>query len=478
MNLSTVGAMLGVPVEEAEAGIEISDLAYSSGQVLPETLFFCLRGSRTDGHTFASSAVESGAVALITEHPLSLPVPQLVVPDSRQAMNELAAPFFDHPSRVIQVAGVTGTNGKTTVTFMLDSIFRVAGGASGLVGTVEARVGHRKVPSSRTTPESIDLQRLMAEMVDEGVARCAVEVTSIGIDGGRVAGVEFDVAVFTNLTHDHLDHHGTMENYYQSKKRLFGASSPCAVINVDDEYGRRLSSELEGRVVTYSLEAGADLSVRELTTGLKGSRLVVAGLGFNQKLRVCLGGRFNAANALAAFGAAVELGIDPEVAAAGIESLSHVPGRLEPVEEGQRFHVFVDYAHTPDGLQNVLGAARGMAERRLIAVFGCGGDRDRAKRPLMGRAAERYCDLAIVTSDNPRTEDPERIIAEIVSGMQGGYRVVADRARAIREALYEAEPNDIVIIAGKGHETGQEADGVVTPFDDRQVVAGILREMA
>jgi UDP-N-acetylmuramoyl-L-alanyl-D-glutamate--2,6-diaminopimelate ligase len=397
-------------------------------------------------------------------------------------MNRLAAAFFEHPSRTVAVAGVTGTNGKTTIAFMLDSIFRVEGQPSGMIGTVECRVADRRFPAARTTPESVDIQRMLREMADAGVRRCAMEVTSIGIDGGRVEGVDFEVAAFTNLTHDHLDHHRTMESYYRAKAKLFTDPPPrAAVINCDDPYGLRLMQEVQVPVTTYGLSNRSDLTAEEIAFSPRGAEFVAVGAGINQRVKVALSGRFNVYNSLGAMAASSAMGIGTEVAAVGIERLTSVPGRFEPVAEGQNFMVFVDYAHTPDGLENVLRAA-GDLGRRVIAVFGCGGDRDRGKRPLMGRAAARRADLVYLTSDNPRTEDPDRIIAEIEQGLREnppseGYEVISDREQAIKAALAAAREDDVVVIAGKGHETGQEQDGKVTPFDDREVAARALREM-
>lgn len=484
MNLNSIAGVLGVPAP-ARSGVEITDLAYDSRCASPGSLFFCVRGLVQDGHAHAGRAVEAGAVALVVEDPVELSadqVPQLVVEDSRAAMGALAAPFFGDPSRQVAVVGVTGTNGKTTTTYLLESIFRAAGDPGGLIGTVETRVAGNPRPATRTTPEAVDLQRLLREMAGAGVNRCALEVTSIGIESGRTAGIAFDVAVFTNLTHDHLDHHGTMEAYYRAKKRLFEAPPPrAAVINADDPYGRRLIDELDYTPLRFGIDAEADVVALDLVVGPRGSSFRAVGCGLDLPIRVQLPGRFNVSNALAAASAAVKMGMPPEAIAAGIGNLVSVPGRFEPVEEGQGFLVVVDYAHTPDALSNVLAAARGLVEGRVLAVFGCGGDRDRAKRPEMGRVASRLADMAYVTSDNPRGEDPESILMEIEMGMaagpSGGYRIIADRAQAIGRALSDAEPGDVVVIAGKGHESGQTIGGTVFPFDDRQVAAEILRGM-
>jgi UDP-N-acetylmuramoyl-L-alanyl-D-glutamate--2,6-diaminopimelate ligase len=482
MKLESIARILGAEAPEG-THLEVGDLAYDSRKAAPGTLFICIKGDHFDGHDYAAAAVGSGAVAIICERPAGSGVPELLVEDSRAAMNRLAAPFFGNPSRHLGVAGVTGTNGKTTIAFMLESIFRANREGSGMIGTVESRVAGRSLPAGRTTPESVDIQRLLKEMVDVGVGKCALEVTSIGIDSGRIQGIEFDVAVFTNLTHDHLDHHQTMERYYNSKVKLFTDPAPgAAVINRDDGYGQRLLTQVAVPSTTYGLSAGADLTAEDVKLGPRGSTFVAVGNGVRQQVKVALSGGFNVSNSLAAIAAAGAMGIGSEAAAAGIEGLSHVPGRFEPVREGQDFMVFVDYAHTPDGLENVLRAAHDLGGSRVIAVFGCGGDRDRAKRPLMGRAAARHADLVFVTSDNPRTEDPRSIISAIEAGLKeepprGGYEVIEDREQAIRAALTAARTNDVVVIAGKGHETGQEKGGKITPFDDRTVAARALREL-
>ncbi len=481
MNLGTVARALGVPAP-GDAGTEITDLAYDSRTVAPGALFFCVRGQKQDGHDHAVRAVESGAAALVVEHEVAFDgarVPQLVVANSRAAMGALAAPFFGDPSRTVAVAGVTGTNGKTTITYLLESIFRAAGDPAGLIGTVETRVAGRSTPAARTTPEAVDIQRLLRQMADAGVRMCALEVTSIGIESGRTEGINFDVAVFTNLTHDHLDHHGTMESYYAAKSKLFTSPGPrAAVINADDPYGRRLAAELSYTPLRFGIQEEADVVAVDVAAGSRGSKFRAVGCGLDLPLSVRLPGLFNVSNALAAASAAVKMGIAPEAIAAGIAGLASVPGRFEPVDEGQGFLVVVDYAHTPDALANVLRAARGLTDGRVLAVFGCGGDRDRSKRPEMGEAAVRQADVAYATSDNPRSEDPVEILKEIEQGMTGGeYRVVVDREQAIAEALADAAEGDVVVIAGKGHETGQTVGGTVLPFDDRLVAARILKGM-
>jgi UDP-N-acetylmuramoyl-L-alanyl-D-glutamate--2,6-diaminopimelate ligase len=481
MNLGSVARTLGIPAP-GDARTEITDLSYDSRTVVPGALFFCVKGQKQDGHEHAGRAVEAGAGALVVEHEVPLDgrqVPQLVVGNSRAAMGKLAAPFFGDPSRTVAVAGVTGTNGKTTTTYLLESIFRSAGDPAGLIGTVETRVAGRATPAARTTPEAVDIQRLLRQMADAGSRMCALEVTSIGIESGRTEGINFDVAVFTNLTHDHLDHHGTMEQYYAAKARLFTSPAPrAAVINADDPYGRRLIGEVPYTPLRFGVDEEADVTAVDVAADSRGSTFRAVGCGLDLRLNMRLPGLFNVSNALAAASAAVKMGISPEAIAAGIAGLASVPGRFEPVDEGQGFLVVVDYAHTPDALANVLRAARELTEGRVLAVFGCGGDRDRSKRPEMGRAAVRLADVAYATSDNPRSEDPVEILNQVEAGMAGGeYRVIVDREQAIAGALAAAAPGDVVVIAGKGHETGQDAGGTVLPFDDRLVAARVLREM-
>jgi UDP-N-acetylmuramoyl-L-alanyl-D-glutamate--2,6-diaminopimelate ligase len=492
MNVGWVARLLGVSIPQGASSTPISDLAYDSRLVTPGCLFFCIRGGAQDGHDWAVQAVEGGAVALVCERPLGLGVPELVVPDSRAAMNRLASPFFKEPSQEMQVVGITGTNGKTTIAFMLESIFRANGEKAGLVGTVETRVAGQVLAAGRTTPEAIDLQRLLRRMSNEGVSRCALEVTSIGIERGRTEGLHLAVAVFTNLTHDHLDHHGTMERYYLAKKQLFQwPGLGGSVINLDDPYGRRLHSELTGSregsterpaILTYGAGPPASLIATDVVMGRDGSTFRASGMGIDVKVMCRLPGTFNVSNSLAAVGAAHLAGIAPEVAAEGIGALAYVPGRFEPVDEGQDFAVLVDYAHTPDSLGNVLRAARQLTEGKLIVVFGCGGDRDRAKRPVMGEIASKYADLVVATSDNPRKESPAAILADIEAGLKkapppDGYSIVVDRAEAIEAAITKARRGDVVVIAGKGHEKGQEFADRVVPFEDRVVAAEALRNL-
>jgi UDP-N-acetylmuramoyl-L-alanyl-D-glutamate--2,6-diaminopimelate ligase len=455
--------------------IEISGLAYSSQSVTPGALFFCVPGFTADGHDFAPEAVANGAVALVVQSALDLPVPQLVVPDSRSAMAVAADEFFGRPTDELAVVGVTGTSGKTTTAFLLYAVLAAAGRRPGLLGTVETRVDGERRPATRTTAEAIDLQRLFREMLDAGDRSCAMEATSHGSALRRLDHVRFAALVFTNLSQDHLDFHRDMEDYFQAKRRLFvGADAPPAAVNVDDAYGRRLAEELRaggGSLVTYGFADKAEIRPEQLDLSPGPTTLTAGGI----RLRTRLRGRFNVENVLATVAAARLLELPENAVAAGIESLSGVPGRFQTVDEGQPFTVVVDYAHKPAALQNVLRTARDLAAGRVICVFGCGGDRDRGKRPQMGRVASELADLAIVTSDNPRSEDPLAIIGEVVTGMDGGQEIEPDRAAAIARAIELAERGDVVVIAGKGHEQGQEIAGRVLPFDDCEVAREVLR---
>jgi UDP-N-acetylmuramoyl-L-alanyl-D-glutamate--2,6-diaminopimelate ligase len=457
-------------------------------------LFFCVPGEKVDGHEFAAVAVEAGAVGLVVERELDLDVAQVVVSDARAAMAPLAARFWGDPTSELRVVGVTGTNGKTTTAFLIREVLEAAGVQCGLMGTVRQVVGGSEEEAERTTPEAIDLQATFRRMLEAGDRACAIEVSSHALALLRCDAIHFEVALFTNLTQDHLDFHGTMEEYFSSKRLLFEMEPKTSIVNVDDPYGRRLAEEFES--TTFSAEgAEADLTARDVSFDSAGAQFAAfspptglkpdSGSGFRPvggevPVRTGLPGDFNVANALGAFAAATALGVDPGVAAEGLGRAERVPGRFEPVDEGQDFAVLVDYAHTPDSLENVLKAARPLTKGRLIAVFGAGGDRDRDKRPKMGLAGAAGSDLAIVTSDNPRSEQPGVIIEEVVGGIENGacFEVEQDRREAIARALREATAGDTVVIAGKGHEQGQEfEDGRKVPFDDREVAREELRKL-
>jgi UDP-N-acetylmuramoyl-L-alanyl-D-glutamate--2,6-diaminopimelate ligase len=471
---------------EREA-VEIRALAYDSRAVAPGSLFFCVPGFDADGHDFAAQAVAAGAVALVCERELGLEVPEVVVPSVRAAMGPVAARFHGDPSAGLRVVGVTGTNGKTTTAFLVRALLEATGEQTGLLGTVRSVIAGREREVVRTTAEAIDLQTDLRAMREGGDRACAMEVSSHALELGRAAGVRFAAAIFTNLTQDHLDFHPTMEHYFAAKRLLFapaenGPAPGVSVVNLDDPYGRRLAGELDG-ALTFSLaDPEADYRASEPRCGARECAFELHTPVADGEARLGLPGRFNVANALGALAAVHALGGDLDVLVSALERGVRVPGRFEPVDAGQDFGVLVDYAHTPDSLENVLRAARDVAAGRVICVFGAGGDRDRGKRPLMGEIAGRLADLTIVTTDNPRSEEPKAIVREIVAGVApgdaGSVEVEADRRTAIAAAIGLARPGDVVMIAGKGHEQGQElAGGRKIPFDDAAVAREALMEL-
>jgi UDP-N-acetylmuramoyl-L-alanyl-D-glutamate--2,6-diaminopimelate ligase len=459
--------------------VEVSGLAYDDRAVTPGTLFFCVPGFMRDGHEFAADAIARGAVALVVERPLNLDVPEICVDSVRRAMAPVSARFYGDPTAELQVGGVTGTNGKTTTAFLLRAILEADGRQTGLLGTVTSVIAGVERPVVRTTPEAIDLQHTFREMLDGGDAACAMEVSSHALELHRADAIHFAAAIFTNLTQDHLDFHPTMEDYFQAKRRLFTDSSPGhSVINLDDHFGARLASELDDPR-TFALDHPAAYRAVDVSTGIEGSRFAVEAPDGITTLRSPLRGRFNVYNVLGAFAAGRALGASAETCALAIETAGQVPGRFELIDAGQDFAVLVDYAHTPDSLENVLRAARGLARGRLHVVFGCGGDRDRGKRPVMGGIATRLADRVIVTSDNPRSEDPEAIIDEILVGAGREVEHDPDRRQAIAQAIGGAGGGDVVVIAGKGHEQGQEFEGGrKIPFDDATVAREVLQGAA
>ena len=454
--------------------LEITGLAYSSESVTPGTLFFCVPGFTADGHDFAPTAVERGAAALVCERPLGLGVPEVVVPDARAAMGPAAARFYGDPTAELLVVGITGTNGKTTTAFLVRRLLEAGGIQTGLLGTVKRIVGGREEEVERTTPEAIDLQADFRRMLDAGDGACAMEVSSHALELGRASAIRFAAKVFTNLTQDHLDFHRTMDAYYAAKRRLFDEPGP-AIVNVDDEYGRRLAGELT-EAITFAIDRDADYRAKNVEFDINGAGFSIEMPDGTIGVETPLPGLFNVSNALAAVAVARELGVEPATIGAALGDFDRVPGRFEPVDEGQDFGVLVDYAHTPDSLANVLRAARELTAGRLHVVFGAGGDRDRGKRPLMGEAARLGADRVIVTSDNPRSEDPEAIVDEVLAGAGPEAEREVDRRRAITRAIETAAPGDVVVIAGKGHEQGQEfAGGRKEPFDDCSVAREALR---
>ncbi len=474
-------------------------LTADSRQVQPGWVFVAIPGFETDGHRFIPQALEQGAAALVFSDPqVAALIPESVtavqVPNTRRVAAELAAAFYGHPSRDLCLVGVTGTNGKTTICLLLDSIAQAAGLTTGVIGTLGLTVAGEKRPSAHTTPDAIELQALLADMRARGVQHVSMEVSSHGLALDRVWMCKFDGAIFTNLTQDHMDFHSDPDDYYRAKRRLFTDYADLArpekemvgVINLDDAAGPRLAQDARCRMVTYGLESAAQVRATSLHSTRRGLRLA---LEFPDKtaplpLDLALIGRFNAYNAVAAAACCWALGYRGGAIRAGLENLRAVPGRFERVEGGQGFTIVVDYAHTPDALHNVLSTARGLQPRRLLCVVGCGGDRDRTKRPLMARIATEEADYTILTSDNPRTEAPQAILDEMLQGVSGAtggpeanYRVIVDRREAIFEAIRRCELDDMVVIAGKGHEPYQILGHRRLPFDDREVVREALESL-
>jgi UDP-N-acetylmuramoyl-L-alanyl-D-glutamate--2,6-diaminopimelate ligase len=467
----------------------VTGVAYDSRRVRPGDLFCAIRGFRTDGHRFVRDAQLKGAVAALVEDWAAVPpgLPAVRVPNSRVAMARVAAAFWEHPSRKLWMIGVTGTNGKTTTTHLIRAILERGGMPTGLMGTVHTLVGSEEWPVDRTTPEAPDLQATLARMVERGMRAVVMEVSSHALALARVDGVLYDVGVFTNLTQDHLDFHGDFEAYFAAKARLFEGlpDAPrkgpvAAVLNADDLWAGRLVGLTRAPTLTYGIEAPGDVRAEDVRLESGGASFqAVLPDGTTWRVRLPLAGRFNVANALAAMAVGYLAGISGERMAEALAAMPGVPGRFERIDCGQPFAVVVDYAHSPDGIQNVLAAAREVTRGRVIAVFGAGGDRDRTKRPLMGRAAGGIADLVVLTSDNPRSEDPLAIIADIEAGVRetpARYLVEPDRRAAIRRAVQEAAEGDMILILGKGHETYQIFRDRTIHFDDREVSRAILEE--
>ena len=460
---------------------DIARISYDSRKVQPGDLFCCINGTYRDGHEFAESAVRSGAAALLVERLLPLPVPQIVAADSRRAMAELATEFYGHPLDGIPVIGITGTNGKTTTTYMVKSIAEKAGCKVGLIGTIRNLVGDRIIATELTTPESVELQRIFRIMKDEGVDLVVMEASSSALDQDRVHGIEYEIGGFTNLTQDHLDYHKTFENYLAAKKIMF-TRSKFAVVNADDPHSDMLLDGLNLPAMRYGVSASrADIRAQNIEICPANVEFDLVSTMGMQHITVPIPGLFNVFNALLAAGICMKLGISLDKIAQGLSSVVSVSGRMETLPtEGFDFSVILDFAHTPDGLENLLTSVREFAKARVITVFGCGGDRDNLKRPIMGETAARHSDFCVVTSDNPRTEDPMRIISMVLEGVDRTdcpHVVIENRREAIRYALSIAKKDDIVVLAGKGHEYYQEINGVKYPFDEKVIVAELLDEM-
>ena len=458
---------------------EVTAMALDDRLVEPGTLFCCVPGFERDGHDYAAAAVEHGASALLSERELALGVPEVIVGDVRAAIAPAAARLSGNPTASLQMLGITGTNGKTTTAFLTRALLEASGQQTGLLGTVEQIIGGSREPTVRTTPEAIELQRCFAQMVAAGDQSCVIEVSSHAIALHRSDAIEWDVTIFTNLSREHLDFHSDIDEYFAVKSRLLIEHPGPSVVNINDHYGRLLAAELSDVVTVGITSDDADLRASSIVTDASGSNFSAGGLD----LRVPLPGDFNVLNALCAVAAARLVGVDDSVIAPALAAAEVAPGRFQPVDAGQRFAAIVDYAHTPDSLENALRTARSLTDGRLIVVFGAGGDRDGGKRPQMGRVASELADFVVVTSDNPRSEDPNAIIEAILAGVDptgaADVEVVADRAEAIAEAVGAAAAGDVGVVAGKGHEQGQElAGGAVVEFDDASVLRAAIEELA
>jgi len=486
MQLKTLISKLNIRSLQGPTNLEIESICYDSRKVRPGSLFIALRGEKVDGHQFIDQAIENGAVALLVEEPErgGNGVTCAQVPSTREAMADVAVEFYRNPSMRLKTVGVTGTNGKTTTTFLLKHICEKAFWRCGLIGTVRYEVGEEILPAPRTTPESLDLQELLYQIRNAGCKVAALEVSSHSLVQARVRGVEFDVAIFTNLTQDHLDYHKSMEEYFAAKTKLFTGlplqkkKKGVAVVNLDDRYGMQLVQRLERegiKVVTFGLNARADFRAGNIKSDFSGTSFQLDAKDRSFLVRIPMIGRFNVYNALGALAAATSMGLGLRESVLSLAMAPAAPGRLEPVRVKRSFQVYVDYAHTDDALLNVVNTLRELQPARLIVVFGCGGDRDRAKRPKMGAVADEHADWTILTSDNPRKENPEEILAEIRSGFRSQkVEVIEDRAQAIQRAILLAGPRDIVLIAGKGHESYQEFADKTIPFDDMQIASAAM----
>ena len=456
---------------------EVRELVYNSRKVKHGDVFCCIMGTFADGHKYAQQAVDAGAAALVVERKLDIDVPQILVEDTRIAMAEMAAAYYGYPSREMQMIGVTGTNGKTSTTYMLKAIAERMGKKVGLIGTIRNMIGDIIIDTERTTPESVDLQRILRQMKDEKVDVVIMEVSSHSLDQKRVHGIEYDVGEFTNLTQDHLDYHKTFESYFNAKKLLF-RQSEMAVINRDDPYAERMMEGLDIPIMTFGIREKADVTASEIDITTRGVQFDFNYKNITSRFNVPIPGLFSVFNAIGAATVALSLGWNLDSIKYGLEHMMSVSGRLEPLPTGKNeFTVLLDYAHTPDALENVLKTVKGFATGRIVTLFGCGGDRDHAKRPIMGEIAGRFSDFAIVTSDNPRTENPMDIINSIVEGVKKSgceYVVIENRREAIEYALKNARKNDVIILAGKGHENYQEINGGKHHFDEKEIVAEIL----
>lgn len=490
MLLSEASKLLITSRIQGDPATQFSGMEVDSREVQPGDLFICLPGLTVDGHDFAAQAIDKGACALVVERELPVEVPQLIVSSCRHAMAVLGDAFYQHPSRRLRMIGITGTNGKTTTSYLIERIMNDNGVNTGLIGTIEMRYNGQAVPMPRTTPEALLLQRMLGQMADSGVEACVMEVSSHALEQGRVKGTDYRTAIFTNISQDHLDYHNTMADYIAAKGLFFSRlgnnyaepeQRKYAVLNIDDpasDYYRRITA---ADVITYGVEQPADVRATHIRITSTGTSFHLTTFRGETDVTLKMVGTFNVYNALAAITAALIENVPLEHIRQSLENIPGVDGRVELVDAGQPFAVIVDYAHTPDGLDNVLSTIKEFAEQRILTVFGCGGDRDRTKRPLMGKVAAKYSDYTFITSDNPRTEDPEFILTEIEAGLKEDrietdrYELIVDRRTAIQKAVEMAQPGDVLLIAGKGHETYQVIGKETIDFDDRLVAKEAIR---
>lgn len=460
--------------------LDINKVQYDSREIKPGDVFVCIEGFSVDGHKYAQAAVQKGAVAVVCQKKIDglENCTVIDVEDSRKALALISANYYGNPADKLKLIGITGTNGKTTSTYMMKSILEEAGYKVGIIGTIANYIGDRKIPAHRTTPESLELHELFKEMVEEGVQYCVMEVSSHSLSLSRVYGLQFAEGIFSNLTRDHLDFHKTFENYYEAKLLLF-KSSDTSIINIDDEYGRRIIEDAKGRKITYTIESAGDVFASDVSMHSRGIDFNINYSGSSIPVNLKIPGRYNVYNVLCSAAACLNEGIGLDAVKRGLEQVQ-VPGRCEIVTKSYNlgFEVIVDYAHTPDGLENILNTAREFTRGRLISVFGCGGDRDRTKRPIMGKIGSELSDLVVITSDNPRTEEPMSIIDEIKNGIEkDNYILIENRREAIKKAIQIAEKGDVIVIAGKGHEDYQILKDKVIHFDEREIIKEIIEEL-
>ncbi len=469
-----IAPVIGKEIEEYKR-IMIRNVTYDSRKIVNGSLFVAIKGFKVDGHSFLETVEKNGAVAAIVENEIdSIDIPQIVVEDGRSAMALLVKEFYSSDITQLRTVGITGTNGKTTTTYLVKSVLDSAGLSSGLIGTIEYNIAGEKIDSWNTTPESADLLDMMYSMVSKGQKGCVMEVSSHGLSLNRADGIDFEVAVFTNLSQDHLDFHKDFEEYFRAKRRLFSLLKPngAAVINYDDEYGKRLINEVSQECLTFGLDSQAQVYVKKWNSDLDGLTIHISTPIGDVEINSTLIGQFNVENIIAAVAVGLAFNFDLKTIKNGIQNVNRIPGRLEPVKLKNGRVAVIDYSHTPDALQKALIELNKINKNNLWVIFGCGGDRDKTKRPLMGKIAEDYATKVIITSDNPRSENPDIIIEDILQGIsiKENVEIKSDRKEAIKFALSNSESNDIILVAGKGHETYQEINGVKHPFDDRRVI--------